>query len=250
MDETAGPEDSSLAYVFERCPFEGEEFAWQRDTESIDDFLTRLPPSQTWARPGLSSIWISNPNVWHAPRDDAENQHIPGAEDEMPTYGNLAELMESGEERLTFLSSAIEDSQKPRVPFERYMLEKASDQAGAAAARDILKLAQDMDVTFGKWLVFCDTQEVDQIWNIIVHATRDDKLGIAAKFAARTRQDSSEPILICVYTYDFEDKEDVRRVAMMLEELGVIKANDTLYYQPGQFINPAERPFSRFNCQE
>ncbi|TRX88598.1 hypothetical protein FHL15_010549 [Xylaria flabelliformis] len=235
--------------VHRPCPFEGEEFARQR-TENVDSFLVRLPPSTTWATPDCSYIWITNPFENFTSRKDAQNQHVPGAEDEMPTGGDIATLMEGGKERLNFVSSFIEDSQKPGAIYDRYMFEQEASKAGADAAKDILELAQNVRVTFGKWLIPCTTWGADITWEIIAKATVRNELGIAAKVTARTTQDLRETIKICVYTCNFAWKEDVTRVAMKLKKLGVIKRNETLNYQPGQFTNPAARPFSRPNYQE
>ncbi|KAI0864691.1 hypothetical protein F4860DRAFT_377143 [Xylaria cubensis] len=231
------------------CPFEGEEFARQH-TENVDSFLKRLPPSKTWATPDLSYIWITNPFLNFTSRKDANNQHVPGAEDEMPTGGDIATLVEGGKERLNFVSSFIEDSQKPGVSYDRDMLDQESSKAGADAAKDILDLAQNVRVTFGKWLISCTTWEADTTWEIIAKATVRNELGIAAKVMARTTQDTRETINICVYTCNFAWKEDVTRVAKKLKELKAIKRTARLNYQPDAYTYLGIKYGNQWKIQE
>jgi hypothetical protein len=75
----------------------------------------------------------------------------------------------------------------------------------------------------GKWLVFVLPAEIDNWWTQIKHATEQGRLGIQAK--AATAHDNplatSSAKLICVYTRDWLDHEDVRRVLRGLRGLGI-----------------------------
>lgn len=76
----------------------------------------------------------------------------------------------------------------------------------------------------GKWLVFVPVKSVDGVWEKIKKATEEGKLGDSAKVAtARPNPnagDSSRKVL-CVYTYDWTDKEDVMRIRTELRALGI-----------------------------
>src|SRR5215471_3709707 len=81
----------------------------------------------------------------------------------------------------------------------------------------------ELDAT-GKWLVFVRADELDDWWETIAVATRRGELGCQAK-AATARENPnahSNAKLICVYTRDWRDKDDVCRVLTRLRELGVI----------------------------
>jgi hypothetical protein len=75
----------------------------------------------------------------------------------------------------------------------------------------------------GKWMLFPYTEDLDSTWATIRDATAAGTLGTAAK-AATAREnplastDTSK--LICVYTRDHRDIEDVRRVLARLRDLG------------------------------
>lgn len=95
-----------------------------------------------------------------------------------------------------------------------------------------------------QWMLFRKARDIDQAWGAIAKATANDELGIAAKVAPRPEGDEGDGYgdekserLICVYTKDFRDLEDVRRVARALRELGLIPPRGRpLYYKPGQSI--------------
>jgi hypothetical protein len=77
----------------------------------------------------------------------------------------------------------------------------------------------------GKWLVFVPIAAIDQVWSRIKRATEEGKLGASSKVAtARPNPNSSNPNskVICVYTYDWKDEADVRRVREELRKLGII----------------------------
>ena len=68
-------------------------------------------------------------------------------------------------------------------------------------------------------------RSVDAVWGKIKTATEEGRLGDSTKVAtARPNPiavDSSKKV-ICVYTYDWTDKEDVLRIRAELRALGII----------------------------
>lgn len=76
----------------------------------------------------------------------------------------------------------------------------------------------------GKWLVFVDQNEVDKVWEIVKKAVEEGKLGNEAKVATakpNPHSMNSTERVICVYTYDWTDQEDVRRIREELRKLGI-----------------------------
>jgi hypothetical protein len=86
-------------------------------------------------------------------------------------------------------------------------------------------------------MIFCTTQEVDEVWEIVARATAANQLGIAAKVAPKPVEEIiRKDRLICVYTSDFKDKADVGRVLKKLRELKLVEAKGrAVYYKPGTF---------------
>ena len=81
-------------------------------------------------------------------------------------------------------------------------------------------------VRSGKWLVFVRGASVDNVWALIKSATEAGKLGDSSKAAtAKPNRLATNPEtkVICVYTYDWTDEEDVRRVREELKKLGIIR---------------------------
>lgn len=76
----------------------------------------------------------------------------------------------------------------------------------------------------GKWMLFVLTGQADQWWDQVREATEAGSLGIGAKVATarpNPREISARTRLICVYTRDWQDRDDVRRVLAALRDLGV-----------------------------
>ncbi|KAI0969128.1 hypothetical protein F4678DRAFT_181941 [Xylaria arbuscula] len=214
-------------------PYAGDPYAWQL-TESVEAFLNRLPPATTEETPGHCWIWICNPYIKRKSRNEAENQRIRGGEDEAPEDegADLATLMQAGEERLHFASSFIHEFRKPGLSMA--LITRETKKAGMDAAKDILDLAKNLRVTCGKWMLFCTVFEVNEVWETVAKATANNELGIAAKVATKSNVDQRTERLICVYTADFSDINDVTRVAEKLKQLGLVK-NRPLYYKPDAY---------------
>jgi hypothetical protein len=76
----------------------------------------------------------------------------------------------------------------------------------------------------GKWLVDMSVENVDLYWEKIKQATIEGRLGCSAKVATSMRgplRDRLKSRVICVYTYDWTDADDVHRVREVLRELGI-----------------------------
>ncbi|WAI00326.1 putative phosphothreonine lyase domain-containing protein [Methanogenium organophilum] len=75
----------------------------------------------------------------------------------------------------------------------------------------------------GKWLIFLEPDQTDELWKKIRDATAAGELGISAKVStAKQNPDSrDERMVIYVFTSDWEDEEDVMRIREMLRNLGV-----------------------------
>jgi hypothetical protein len=78
----------------------------------------------------------------------------------------------------------------------------------------------------GKWMPRVPAEIVDEVWNSISAATLSGDLGIAAKVSTlmnnelNPRSEGRNLHLICVYTADCRDVEDVARVLVRLRSLG------------------------------
>lgn len=78
----------------------------------------------------------------------------------------------------------------------------------------------------GKWLVFVGIFSIDKIWAKIKTATEAGKLGGLAKRATgKVNPDfpNSKVKVICVYTYDWKDEQDVKRIRDGLRKIGITR---------------------------
>lgn len=89
-----------------------------------------------------------------------------------------------------------------------------------------------------KWLLFCTESEVNDVWSIVAHNTATGELGMAAKVASwNVESDDRTSRVICVYTKDFTDLDDVGRVLRKLRDLGLVTARGrAIYYKCGKEI--------------
>jgi hypothetical protein len=77
----------------------------------------------------------------------------------------------------------------------------------------------------GKWLIFVSVDNIDTVWEKIKLATESGLLGGGSKVSTAKPNPNaaiSNMKVICVYTYDYTDKEDVMRVRQELRKIGVI----------------------------
>lgn len=172
---------------------------------------------------GLDWLWIANPFI---PDDDKNEDHY--------------KFIESGTARLQILSQFMEAGNKSgRSPF---VVKKEIFKEREAAIQDLRTLAADCNVLSGKWMLFPEPDTVNEVWRAVAHATARNELGIVAK--VDTRASSGKERLICVYTSDFRDKDDVARVLNRLRQLELVRQGGRpIYYKSGQLFPNLDKVF-------
>ncbi|KAK3305496.1 uncharacterized protein B0T15DRAFT_199242 [Chaetomium strumarium] len=194
--------------------YQGQPGAWQL-SESIEHFLARLPPATTDWSPGLDWIWIANPYIPPGP-SSALAQFREGGAERLKLLDNFAKMATVG---------AAKASGKPLN-----MLREDLAKERRETVEDLRELAVACNVVGGKWMLFPDPGYVNDVWAKVARATANNELGIAAKVA--TRVETGKARLICVYTRDFRDKDDVARVLNRMRELELIRPGGRqIYYK-------------------
>ncbi|THZ60002.1 DUF1917-domain-containing protein [Aureobasidium pullulans] len=196
--------------------------------ETVDEFLKRLPPKTTTTGPW---IWITCPVVKN---EESKFRHAPESEEspeEMTDRASALLSQFSGEkERMINANPTSAQSSITRKlgPLREQLKE------------DILDLAVSCGVTSGKWMLFPKPDDVNRVWRLVAEAVVDGRLGDTAKVAPAdppnpfTGEQKQSSHLICVYTKDFSDLDDVRRVLAEMVELGLAPRNaadGAIYYK-------------------
>ena len=90
----------------------------------------------------------------------------------------------------------------------------------------LLALARETNCISGKWMLFPSPSDVNSAWSLVTHATVAGELGHAAKVA--TDDGTQNTRLICIYTPDFSDKGDIKRVLERLLAMGLCNKNGAI----------------------
>lgn len=130
-------------------PYAGVHYAWQL-TESLEDFLVRLPPRTTPQTEHTPWIFICNPYIVRVNKSQATNQASKGNEDEAPEeFGSCTNVMVEGAmERLGLIQNFTEGMRRNNIA--PAMQERELQQERQQAAWDILQLAHHYKVRAGK----------------------------------------------------------------------------------------------------
>ena len=75
----------------------------------------------------------------------------------------------------------------------------------------------------GKWLIFTEKSEIDEVWRKIRDETTAGRLGISARVSTAKENPESrdERAVIYVNTTDWENEDEVMRIREVLRELGI-----------------------------
>lgn len=144
----------------------------------------------------------------------------------------------------------LEDFEATRAGIEASMAGKAKSTIGRKLTplrkqveTDLYAAAKEKGCTAGKWMLFPMAENVNRIWSLVATATAAGELGHAAKVATDEGLGNAKPRLICIYTEDFSDKEDVTRVLKRLVEMGLVKEKGPMgeergiYYKADAFTH-------------
>ena len=187
--------------------YEGDS-AGRQLSETVASFLARLPPLTTPVDKYGYWIYIANPRSKARPTDE-----------------DRAGLMQRGRK-------ILEDFEATKAGVEASMAGKAKSSISKKltplrkqAEADIYAAAKEKRYTSGKWMLFPTPDDVNRIWSLVATATANGELGHAAKVATDDGSGNATPRLICVYTEDFPDMSDVRRVLGRLVDMGLVIKN-------------------------
>lgn len=82
-------------------------------------------------------------------------------------------------------------------------------------------------------MLFPEQDELSRVWRLVAEGVAENRLGTAAKVATAGSNPNEAQRLICVYTKDFSDVDDVRRVLLELVNMGLLQrdASRGIYYK-------------------
>ncbi|KAI9816495.1 MAG: hypothetical protein M1827_001627 [Pycnora praestabilis] len=183
-------------------------------SETVSEFLNRLPALTTQCSEIGSWIWIAN----------LYSERRPLQEDLAALTTKGKALLEGFLERKRAVEGEMEGRPKATVR-RRLGAERKALEEG------LVDVAVETGCTSGKWMLFPMPPHVPRIWSLIAHAVSTNDLGIAAKVATDEGKGDRLPRLICVYTKDFNDVKDVRRVVRKLVDMGVVERGMSVYYK-------------------
>ncbi|KAL8915430.1 MAG: hypothetical protein Q9172_006865 [Xanthocarpia lactea] len=203
-------------------PYEGS-ICGRQLNETVEEFLKRLPPLTTTVSSEYPWIFIANPHATSRPTDRDQTRFMKVAE----------RMLDAFSKKKNEIEASMAGKPKGSVTRKLTPLRKALES-------DLLAAAKEKHCTSGKWMLFPYPEDVNRYWAVVAAATVNRELGTAAKVAPDEGKGDRVPRLICVYTKDFSDIEDVKRVLERLIELGLAKKKGVgeergIYYKADAF---------------
>ncbi|KAF2007820.1 DUF1917-domain-containing protein [Amniculicola lignicola CBS 123094] len=193
-------------------PLQGRPDAWQLE-ETVDDFIKRLPPLTTSASV-VEWIWVSNPHR------SAQIQSGPM---------HVADLVRRGSQLLKHSLEDREDVQAQSFQKAQGTVMRMLHQAGEDLKTRLNELAAQTNVISGKWMLYPKPEDLTPVWRLVIEAVINNRLGPTAKVAPNNGRTGDR--LICVYTKDFRDTEDVLRVLKELCTMSLAGSGQPIYYK-------------------
>lgn len=125
-----------------------------------------------------------------------------------------------------FVRGAIEDAQRKRDIPKLLTKDHPNNEGGWIFARNSQSSYPTGTKNSGKWMIFPHLTEVDIVWTIIEKAIEQGQLGDTAKVALGSGAFISgdrekDDRVICIYTYDSEDRRDLLRILRQIRNLGI-----------------------------
>ncbi|KAK5124462.1 hypothetical protein LTR85_001679 [Meristemomyces frigidus] len=181
---------------------------WQQE-ETIEDFVRRAPVAEKTTTSLGPWLYVSSPMLPYHHKKHSERTDVDA-------FKEAGELLLAA---FTKQRSIVEDENEGKAPAT---ITRKMGPYREQLEDDLLNLAVKTATTCGKWMLFPYPDDLPRTWRLIAQATADGKLGPQSKVATYDESDRKpEERVICVYTYDFTDTADVRRVLEPLVELGL-----------------------------
>lgn len=174
------------------------------DDECVDCHLSSNLPSRVSDVPWVWAVDFGR--VWRTPtlKRDSETIEIAGA-----VVNGRFEIRDDGQTLRLLLKNRHYE-----VPLTMEALDS---------------LAQRTGITMGKWLVWRARADIDDAWKLIAKGCFEHTLGADAKVSTASEASSEVRHVICVYTRNYLDVEDVKRVRGLLRDMGFA---ERLCYKP------------------
>ncbi|RDL33826.1 DUF1917-domain-containing protein [Venustampulla echinocandica] len=219
--------------------------------ETVAEFLRRLPPAATPLSEQLPWIRICNP--YRKVPKQAEQRTVGNdltAEGPPDEESEWARFVVQGQRLLEKLLVVKNEIEERKLRQAKSTITKAANAEKNKIVKEILDTAAKLHCTSGKWMIFCPPEEVNAVWSIVARATAENDLGIAAKVAPDDGN-NRKPRLICIYTKDFTDRQDVSRVIHKLKSLGLVDAtsNKSIYYKCDAYTYLGLNSANRYGIQ-
>jgi len=215
-------------------------------TYDLPTFLSLFPPTKI-VFPGCAWIQVHNPNRKRRIDDtDDDGGNVDKKQDEDNVDNNNEDQVQQEKDK-------GESSHDVLVEFANFGQQRISAATKQKYRERLLASAND---TYGKWMIFTDSQQVEAVWNAIATKVFHGELGCSAKVnnkkpAVRHSktvtvsgeedvngngsgqhskkkwyerknddddddEEEDDTYVICVYVDNFRNKEDVRRVLRVL----------------------------------
>jgi hypothetical protein len=196
---------------------DGQEHCWQIG-EPIHEFTSRQRPSDANCAE-LLGPWIRVRNPFTPEKPEEEIAHFVSQGTRL--------LHDFEDDKSNLEVEHAKSNTKSTAPLTRKLNTMRKE-----LEKKLLSMARKHGVTVGKWMFFKPPGQIDDYWTAIAAATSRGELGIQAKVATSSSSASSSDRVICVYTHDCEDKDDVRRVLKNLVNLGLVREGQKpIYYK-------------------
>ena len=156
---------------------------------------------------------------------EAETPHIPFKPDQqiLEQISNQTSQNEFGFPNNSGIRFALNLGRHALEQLTRQIIGTTDDPYWKTASRKVGKYPEHTE-RGGKWLIFESIESIDNVWATIKIAVEKGLLGNEAKCATnRPNPNARDPNtkVICVYTYDGNDEEDVWNMRETLRELGI-----------------------------
>jgi hypothetical protein len=100
---------------------------------------------------------------------------------------------------------------------------------------DVMQLSSKHNCLTGKWVIYCKSKEVDEVWAGVLNLLGEGKIGYKAQVSTcwcedKSDTDETSDNRVHVFTHDYTDFVEVARVCEELKSLGCL-SDKTLYYK-------------------